>query len=253
VKSKGNTVTSPGGQTVIAANADEGIHFGTGSGGDAVVDSVIQFNEEEQLYLLNSRLNLFLGNTVRAGAPGYCRGNHVPTYCCTGVDAGTCGTVGAYVKNSDQNVFTGNVFHDRSVIFIGDSDSNDFGKDGTGNTIDGARLEFQQLEQSPFSPPHDNRVYRASITNTAAGHSYCVHFKMQSTSARLPYGNVVSETALQCNTGHVAVDGPGVTSGGPNALCAATCRGASGDTTVCAISDPNRPSIITQQSAPCLP
>ena len=253
VKSKGNTVTSPGGQTVIAANADEGIHFGTGSSGNAVVDSVIQFNEEEQLYLVNTQRNLFLNNTVWAGAPGYCRGNQVPTYCCTGVDAGTCGTVGAYVKNSDQNVFIGNGFYTAAVIFIGDSDHNDFGRDGRGNTIDGGRLEFQQLEQSPFSPPHDNRVYRASITNTAAGHRYCVHFKMESLSAPLPYGNAISEAALQCNRGQVAVDGPGVTSGGPNALCAATCRDASGDTTVCAISDPNRPSLVTQQSAPCLP
>ena len=48
---------------VIASNGDEGIHFGSGSGGNDFIGNTVFDNYREQIYLLASHGNSLIGNT----------------------------------------------------------------------------------------------------------------------------------------------------------------------------------------------
>ncbi len=85
----------------IRLNADEGVHFGTGSSSNQFVNNVVTDNKLENVYLLNSTNNLFARNELRGGTASF------------------------YIKYSDLNVFDSNNVG-KLIHVIGDSDNNRF-------------------------------------------------------------------------------------------------------------------------------
>lgn len=236
-----NTVRS----VYVHDNADEGIHLGGGSYANTVQDGLFQCNTDQQIYLVDTYDNQILNNTAVSGNG-------------TSVCAGNAQNMGSMkVHHSNTNTFKGNTFQNKLVNITAGSNGNTFGGTGTGegNTITGARLEFQQGESPDSSgnwyPAYNNTVLNVSMSGGTNG---CVNFKKHADSpstAVLPYGNKVRGSALNCtgNTHEIIAlsdNGTG-TSGGQNYVCNSTCNGPT-----CTESDAtDQLNIITVQSADC--
>lgn len=235
-----NTVQS----VYVHDNADEGIHLGGGSSANTVRDSLFQCNADQQIYLVDSHSNQVLNNTAISGNG-------------TAVCGGTQNMGSMKVHHANNNTFKGNTFQNKLVNITAGSNGNTFGGigSGEGNTISGARLEFQQGEFPDSSgnwyPAYNNTVRNVSMSGGTNG---CVNFKKHADSpstAVLPYGNKVRGSALNC-TGNareiIALNDNGTgTSGGQNYVCNSTCNGPT-----CTESDAtDQLNIITVQSADC--
>lgn len=237
----GNTVQD----VWVHHNGDEGIHLGGGSGSNTVQNSLFECNAVEQIYLVESDGNLLQGNTAISGK------NDVS------VCSGAVNNATMKVHNSDSNTFKGNTFLYKLVFFTAGATGNVFGTatSGEGNTITGARLEFQQGQDGggTWLPAYNNTVTNVSMSGTS---NACVNFKKHAdspNSALLPYGNKVTGSTLNC-TGSgggyeiIALNDSGAgTANGQNYVCASSCNGST-----CTNSDANdQLNIITVQSSAC--
>ncbi len=147
----------------IASNGDEGIHFGSGSGGNDFIDNDVFDNYREQIYLLASHGNRLIGNTSYGS-----------------------GSNSLYLKDSDDNRLENNTFRDRTARVTGDAKGNSF----LNNAFVGATLQFRVYEASPNRIPANNSVVGGSMTSGAT----CLRFTSSS-------GNVVSDVLLNgCGT-----------------------------------------------------
>jgi len=85
----------------IAANADEGIHFGSATGPNWFLDNVLYDNYREQIYVLASNGNSFVGNSTYGS-----------------------GSNSLYLKDSSDNWLEANTFKDRTTKVIGAASGN---------------------------------------------------------------------------------------------------------------------------------
>jgi parallel beta-helix repeat protein len=159
VGSKNNLIQG----NTIAANADEGIHFGADTGPNQFVDNVLFDNYREQIYVLSSDGNTLLGNTTYGA-----------------------GSNSLYLKDSANNRLERNTFKDHTTKVIGDSSGNQF----VDNTFVNSTLQFTVYSATPDRIPNNNSVVGGSMTHTGT----CLRFSNT-------WGNVVGDVALpSCGT-----------------------------------------------------
>jgi parallel beta-helix repeat protein len=144
---------------LVSQNADEGIHVGSGSADNQFVDNVVTDNYREQIYVLASDGNTFVGNT-----------------------AGGTGSNSLYLKDSNDTYLEGNTFRDRYARVTGDSQGNAF----VDNVFQNATLHFRVYDDAvPHRIPTGNSVSGGSMSHTGT----CLRFTQAS-------GNTVSDVAL---------------------------------------------------------
>lgn len=132
----------------IYNNGDEGIHVGTGSENNRFIDNVVFDNSREQIYVLASQGNTFIGNTTRG-----------------------VGSNSLYLIDSSFTYLEGNTFSDRTAVVSGDSHDNEF----VDNSFVNAPLHFRVFEASPNRIPTDNSVSGGYMSNADRTES-CLRF-----------------------------------------------------------------------------
>jgi parallel beta-helix repeat protein len=159
----------------IRANADEGIHLGSGSRANELRGNSIHENERENVYLLASDDNVIAENEVWGGRNSL------------------------FVKDSSRNRIEANVLSDATLVLRASSHDNEL----VDNELVGAGIHFQlYTDEKPYRSPRDNELRGGSIR----GASPCIRFS--SATANRIVGTELSgcATHVRSDSDHGAAD-----------------------------------------------
>ncbi len=184
----------------VRDNFDEGIHLGSATGGNAVLNNTIHGNDGENLYLIRTSGNTISGNTVDQSK-----------------------SAAILLKHSTDNAFTNNVILKRPIVIRGDSHGNTF--TGTQLAAGGFLLRSLEEPEGVWSHPHDTTItggqidastcfeFQGAYGNSVDGVTVdtCRHYTELEYGGLVPYGNSVSviDSSPQGNGGSGGGGGTG--------------------------------------------